>query len=64
MTSSRTYRAALPASEARRRVREGSGTQFDPRAVAAFEQAAANGTLALLGQDTTTADGEYLLQAS
>jgi diguanylate cyclase (GGDEF)-like protein/putative nucleotidyltransferase with HDIG domain len=65
MTSSRTYRAALPASEARRRVREGSGTQFDPRVVAAFEQAMANGTLALLPQDSTTlADGEYLLQAS
>jgi diguanylate cyclase (GGDEF)-like protein len=65
MTSSRTYRAALPASEARRRVREGSGTQFDPRVVAAFEQATADGTLTLLPQDSTTlADGEYLLQAS
>ena len=65
MTSSRTYRAALPASEARRRVREGSGTQFDPRAVAAFEQATTDGTLTLLPQDSVTvADGEYLLQAS
>ena len=65
MTSSRTYRVALPASEARRRVREGAGTQFDPRVVAAFEQAMANGTLTLLAQDTpAVADGEYLLQAS
>jgi diguanylate cyclase (GGDEF)-like protein/putative nucleotidyltransferase with HDIG domain len=65
MTSSRTYRAALPPSEARRRVREGSGMQFDPRVVAAFELATANGTLTLLPQDSTTvAEGEYLLQAS
>jgi HD-GYP domain-containing protein (c-di-GMP phosphodiesterase class II) len=65
MTSSRTYRAALPASEARRRVHEGSGTQFDPRVVAAFEQATANGTFALLPQDSMiVADAEYLLQAS
>ena len=65
MTSKRTYRAALPPSEARRRVHEGSGTQFDPRAVAAFEQATANGTLTLPAQDNTAvADGPYLMQAS
>lgn len=44
MTSTRTYRPALPYSEARRRVWEGSGTQFDPRVVVAFERALAAGT--------------------
>jgi putative nucleotidyltransferase with HDIG domain len=39
MTSSRTYRPALPLAEARRRLREGSGVQFDPGVVAAFERA-------------------------
>jgi putative nucleotidyltransferase with HDIG domain len=48
MTSNRTYRAALPLDEAYRRVREGSGTQFDPRVVAAFEQAIARETLTVL----------------
>jgi len=47
MTSSRTYRSALSIREARRRLREGSGTQFDPRIVAAFEQALTTGTLQL-----------------
>jgi len=47
MTSSRTYRHALPIREARRRLREGSGTQFDARIVAAFEQALSTGTLQL-----------------
>jgi len=47
MTSSRTYRPALPVAEAIRRVREGSGSQFDPRVVAAFERALAAGTLQL-----------------
>ncbi len=45
MTSSRTYRQALSISEAIRRVREGSGAQYDPRLVAAFDRALANGTL-------------------
>ncbi len=45
MTSSRTYRMALPASEAIRRVREGAGAQYDPRLVAAFDRALADGTL-------------------
>ena len=44
MTSSRTYRPALPTSEACRRVREGSGTQFSPQVVAAFERAIADGS--------------------
>jgi len=47
MTSSRTYRSALSIREARRRLHEGSGTQFDPRIVAAFEQALTTGTLQL-----------------
>ena len=47
MTSSRTYRVALLAAEAIRRVREGAGAQYDPRVVAAFDRAVADGTLAL-----------------
>jgi diguanylate cyclase (GGDEF)-like protein len=47
MTSSRTYRSALPLAEARRRIVEGSGSQFDPRVVRAFEQAVAAGDIAL-----------------
>jgi putative nucleotidyltransferase with HDIG domain len=37
MTSHRPYRAALPCAEARRRLREGAESQFDPDVVAAFE---------------------------
>lgn len=51
MTSSRTYRPALPLEEACRRVREDSGTQFDPRIVDAFEQALADGALTLLAPE-------------
>jgi len=47
MTSSRTYRHALPTREALRRLYEGSGTQFDARIVAAFTQALNAGTLQL-----------------
>ncbi len=39
MTSTRTYRAALPVGEAVRRLREGAGTQFAPGVVAAFMRA-------------------------
>ncbi|MGH2347291.1 MAG: diguanylate cyclase, partial [Chloroflexota bacterium] len=35
MTSSRTYRVALPLAEARRRIIEGSGSQFSPEVVRA-----------------------------
>ena len=45
MTSSRPYRPALPLDEACRRLRAGSGAQFDPSIVAAFEQALAEGTV-------------------
>ncbi len=45
MTSSRTYRVALSVSEAIRRVREGTRAQYDPRVVAAFDRALADGTL-------------------
>jgi HD-GYP domain-containing protein (c-di-GMP phosphodiesterase class II) len=38
MTSGRPYRAALDASEARRRLRMDSGSQFEPIVVAAFER--------------------------
>ncbi len=48
MTSSRTYRAAMPLHEARRRVREGSGTQFDPRIAAAFDRVLVEGRLTSL----------------
>ena len=47
MTSSRTYRPALPVSEAIRRVHQGSGAQFDPRIVVAFARALDSGTLPL-----------------
>jgi len=36
MTSDRPYRAALGVAEARRRLEDGSGTQFDPRVVEAL----------------------------
>jgi HD-GYP domain-containing protein (c-di-GMP phosphodiesterase class II) len=54
MTSSRTYRPALPVHEARRRVWEASGTQFNPAVVAAFELAMTRGDLILLSPGTTT----------
>jgi diguanylate cyclase (GGDEF)-like protein len=47
MTSSRTYRSALPLAEARRRIIEGSGTQFDPSVAHAFDQAVAAGTIVI-----------------
>ena len=37
MTSDRHYRGALPVDEAARRLREGSGTQFDPAAIEVFD---------------------------
>ena len=36
MTTTRPYRKALPIAEARRRLQEGGGTQWDVRIVAAF----------------------------
>jgi HD-GYP domain-containing protein (c-di-GMP phosphodiesterase class II) len=36
MTTTRPYRKALPVTEAYRRLEEGAGTQWDPRAVTAF----------------------------
>jgi len=45
MTSSRPYRPALPFDEACRRLHEGSGAQFDPVIVAAFEHALTEGTV-------------------
>ena len=36
MTTDRPYRARLPEEEARRRLRQGAGTQFDPEIVATF----------------------------
>jgi HD-GYP domain-containing protein (c-di-GMP phosphodiesterase class II) len=41
MTSDRPYRSALPTEEAVAEIRAGSGTQFDPRCVEAFEVLAA-----------------------
>lgn len=38
MTSSRSYRAALPVEEAYRRILEGKGTQFDPELVDVFKR--------------------------
>jgi diguanylate cyclase (GGDEF)-like protein len=53
LTSSRTYRPALPLHEAHRRLREESGTRFDPRIVTAVEQALADGTLVPLPSSGT-----------
>jgi len=65
MTSSRTYRPALPLSEARRRLREGSGTQFDARVVVAFERAFTDGALTPLSSGgTTLLSPERISQAS
>lgn len=38
MTSSRSYRSALPAEEAYKRIIEGKGTQFDPNLVESFKK--------------------------
>jgi HD-GYP domain-containing protein (c-di-GMP phosphodiesterase class II) len=54
MTSSRTYRPALPLEEARRRIQEGTGTQFHPHVVAACEQAFKDGRLTLLSSQALT----------
>ncbi len=48
MTSSRTYRPALPLAEARRRIVEGSGSQFSPEVVTAFDLEVAAGSLEVL----------------
>ena len=53
MLTSRTYRLSMPLAEARRRLREGSGTQFDPRVIAAFETALADGSLHPSASDDT-----------
>ncbi|HEY8283372.1 MAG TPA: diguanylate cyclase [Chloroflexota bacterium] len=58
MTSSRTYRAALPVAEARRRILEGSGSQFSPEVVRAFEQAMAAGSISAV----TVPWGEGLIE--
>ena len=42
MTSDRPYRSALPTEEAVSEIRAGSGTQFDPQCVEAFEALAAD----------------------
>jgi HD-GYP domain-containing protein (c-di-GMP phosphodiesterase class II)/putative methionine-R-sulfoxide reductase with GAF domain len=45
MTSDRAYRKALPEGEALRRLREASGTQFDPAVIAAFLRAHGRGQI-------------------
>jgi diguanylate cyclase (GGDEF)-like protein/putative nucleotidyltransferase with HDIG domain len=65
MTSSRTYRPALTVAQARQKVREGSGTQFAPHVVAAFEHAFADGTLKPLSPGGTLLLGaEHVARAS
>ncbi len=65
MTSSRTYRPALALPEARRRLREGSGTQFDATVVAAFERAYAEGILTPLSSGgTALLNRDRIAQAS
>jgi len=48
MTSNRNYRLALSVSDARLRLHEGAGTQFDPDAVAAFDRAYGLGLMGAL----------------
>ena len=48
MTTDRPYRDRLPDAEAVRRLRESSGTQFDPMAVAAFVRLYAAGMILAL----------------
>ena len=43
MTSGRPYRGALPVNEARRRLEDGAGTQFDPVIVRTFLDVLSNG---------------------
>jgi response regulator RpfG family c-di-GMP phosphodiesterase len=38
MTSSRSYRSAMPVEEAYKRIVEGQGTQFDPDLVEKFKE--------------------------
>ena len=45
MTSDRSYRPALPDDEALRRLKEASGTQFDPVVVHVFAEAYAAGKI-------------------
>jgi energy-coupling factor transport system substrate-specific component len=45
MTSEHSYRESVPRAEALARIREGSGTQFDPRVVTAIERLAETGDL-------------------
>jgi len=45
ITSNRPYRRARSAREALEEIRKGAGSQFDPRVVAAFEAACADGDL-------------------
>jgi HD-GYP domain-containing protein (c-di-GMP phosphodiesterase class II) len=49
MTSDRAYRKRLPQKEARRRLEEAAGTQFDPKIVEVFlalDEAAVDGRAA------------------
>ncbi len=55
MPSTRAYRPALPTGEAVRRILEGSGTQFAPHVVLAFERALVAGGL-LIGDAGVTPD--------
>jgi len=48
MTSDRPYRAALPLAEARRRIQEESGAQFDPVLAGAFDKAIISGAIDVL----------------
>jgi diguanylate cyclase (GGDEF)-like protein len=61
MTSSRTYRPALPLEEARRRILEGNGTQFHPDVVVALELALKAGKLMLLSSQVLAPPATYPL---
>jgi diguanylate cyclase (GGDEF)-like protein/putative nucleotidyltransferase with HDIG domain len=63
MATSRTYRLALPWPEVCRRIQDGSGAQFDPRVVRAFERAISDGTLTAPLEEGSAARTEQLLRA-
>ncbi len=64
MTSDRPYRSALSMAEARRRILECSGTQFDPRVVRGLELAIAAGAVSLATPAWTGRKAEPAEQAS
>lgn len=64
MTSDRPYRKSIPQEEAIRRIREGSGTQFDPVVVEAFINACREGIVQRIAERWKTEGGASLIEES